>query len=182
MSYDGATNTFSIYSEDYALLGVREITVEAHLTDYSSIMTAVPLTTQITVIDPCLDPFTFLAPLQSAPAPYYYTAGSPELVFETVSFDITPTHCGAYTTYACGITAGARTDLCSIVEPNAVGGNSVGAFDSITGRFSFNSIDMIGFVPGTYTLEVTGTSGLKTDSFTVDLVLIDPCPTVDLQL
>ena len=37
-------------------------------------------------------------------------------------------------------------------------------------------------MPGPYTLEITGTSGSKSESFTVELLLLDPCFTVDLQL
>ena len=42
MAYDTATNTFDIYSEDFALLGDRTITVAASLTDYSVTKTATP--------------------------------------------------------------------------------------------------------------------------------------------
>ena len=31
-------------------------------------------------------------------------------------------------------------------------------------------------------MEITGTSGLKKKTFTIDLVLVNPCYTVDLQL
>ena len=41
---------------------------------------------------------------------------------------------------------------------------------------------MVNFPPGIYTLQVTGNSGLLTESFTIDLELIDPCPTIDLGL
>ena len=182
MTFDDAVNTFEIYSEDYALLGLRDITVEAQLTNYAPITTLAPEFTEILLIDPCIDYLTLSVPLQTPPTDYYYTAGSPELIFETVQFVTDPPQCAANTTYSCAITAGSRTDLCSIVEANAVGGSTVGAFDPAIGQFTFNSIDMVNFEPGKYTLEVTGTSGSKVESFTVDLVLVDPCYTVDLQL
>lgn len=47
VTFDSATNTFSLYSEDYALLGLRDITVGAYLTNYPSIVTAAPEATQI---------------------------------------------------------------------------------------------------------------------------------------
>ena len=62
MTFDTGTNTFEIYSEDYALLGPTDITVDAHLTGYPSIVTAGPETTQLLIIDPCIDFFTFTVP------------------------------------------------------------------------------------------------------------------------
>ena len=41
---------------------------------------------------------------------------------------------------------------------------------------------MVNFPPGVYTLEIAGSSGNKQTSFTVDVELRDPCPTVDLNL
>lgn len=182
MLYDAGTNTFAIYSEDYALLGLQDITVEAHLASYEQIATPAPLSTQILIIDPCVDDFDFSVPTQTAPGPYFYTGGALELVFETVPFVTSPSHCAANNTYSCSITAGSRIDLCSVTEANGVGGSTVGAFDTSTGRFTFSSIDVANFLPGTYTLEVTGNSGAKTLSFTIDIVLVDPCFTVDLGL
>ena len=37
LSYTSATNTFAIYSEDYAYLGLNDITVSAVLTDYTTV-------------------------------------------------------------------------------------------------------------------------------------------------
>ena len=91
-------------------------------------------------------------PAQTAPDPYYYTRDAPELVFETVPFVTSPSHCAANNTYSCAITTGSRTDLCSVTEANAVGGSTVAAFDAILGRFTFDSIDIVNFEPGTYTM------------------------------
>ena len=41
---------------------------------------------------------------------------------------------------------------------------------------------MVNFMPGTYEMQITGKSGAKTASFKINLVLVDPCPTVDLNL
>ena len=182
MAFDGALNTFYFYSEDYALLGLRSMTVGAHLSNYTPITTLATVFTDILLIDPCIDYLTFYVPPQIQPDDYYYTADSPELILETIQFMTDPPQCAANTTYSCAITDGPRTDLCNIVEANAIGGSTVGAFDPDTGRFTFSSIDMVNFEPGNYTLEVTGTSGSKVETYTVDLVLVDPCYNVDLQL
>ena len=44
------------------------------------------------------------------------------------------------------------------------------------------SNNIVDYPPGTYTMRVTGTSGAKSDSFTIDLVLVNPCFTVDLGI
>lgn len=80
-------------------------------------------------------------------------------------------------TYSCQILTGPRTDLCSVDF-----GDTDGIFDPIDGSYSFDSIDMANFPPGTYQMEITGTSGLKSGSYTVDIVLVDPCDTVDLGI
>ena len=41
---------------------------------------------------------------------------------------------------------------------------------------------MVSFQPGTYTIKITGTSGAQIRDFSVDVVLVDPCFTVDLNL
>ena len=61
MAYDTATRTFTIYSEDFDLLGMRSIAVEAYLTGYAITTTAAPVTTTIEIINPCLDPFSLIA-------------------------------------------------------------------------------------------------------------------------
>ena len=98
-------------------------------------------------------------------------------MLDTVQFQVTPALCVANTTYSCQITSGPRTDLCSITS-----GSTVGTFNSITGRFTFRSFETVSFPPGTYVMKIEGTSGSKTQSFTINLLLVDPCPTVDLGL
>lgn len=145
MTYDAGMNTFAIYSEDYSLLGLRDISVDAFLTNYVIIVAPAPVLGTILIVDPCVDDFTFSVPTQTAPDPYYYTGNLPGLVFETVPFVTSPSHCAANNMYACAIKAGLRTDLCSVTEANTVGGSTVGAFDASTGRFIFNSIDIANF-------------------------------------
>lgn len=65
-----------------------------------------------------------------------------------------------------------RTDLCNIVE-----GSTVGVFDPISGNYSFKSTDNAGFPPGSYTFEITGTSGLETKMRNWVLTLKTPCST-----
>ena len=60
-------------------------------------------------------------------------------------------------------------------------GQTNGIFDDVTGEYTFMSNDIVNYPPGTYTMEITGTSGAKFDKFTVDLTLVNPCFTVDLR-
>lgn len=70
-----------------------------------------------------------------------------------------------------------RLDICSIVD-----GATKGTFDSITGNFVFESIDMANFSSGIYQLEITGTVGTKSDKIIVDIELKDPCPDAAILL
>ena len=67
--------------------------------------------------------------------------------------------------------------MCSIID-----GYTVGTFDPIKGIYTFKSFDMMNFKPGTYEMQITGNSGAKTASFKINLILVDPCLTVDLNL
>jgi len=109
-------------------------------------------------------------------APYIYTANTPALGFSMNPFVVDPVICPV--TYSCQVLAGApRLDICSIVD-----GATKGTFDSMTGDFAFESIDMANFPPGIYQLEITGTVGTKTDKIVVDIELKDPCPTAAISL
>ena len=63
LSYTSSTNSFAIYSEDYTYLGLNEITVRAVLTNYLTVSSGAPLQTKIMIIDPCLNPSSFTAPI-----------------------------------------------------------------------------------------------------------------------
>ena len=62
MTYDSTSNKWAIYSEDYTYLGMRPITVEAALTLYTQVTIGAALTTEIEIIDPCIDSFAFTVP------------------------------------------------------------------------------------------------------------------------
>lgn len=62
MAYTALTNTFEIYSEDYNLIGLRDITVSAELMAYPTISTVFPEFTQILLVDPCIDFLTITVP------------------------------------------------------------------------------------------------------------------------
>lgn len=58
----------------------------------------------------------------------------------------------------------------------------MGAFDPITGNFSFKSIDIAKFAPGDYVFEVTGNVGTKSSSEIFTLTLVNPCFTATLSI
>ena len=167
VSYDANTNIFQIYSEDLSLIGTHTVTVSAILTTYPIIVTSAPVSTQIQVVDPCIDPQTISAPSQINPQSYSYDGTT--LAFTLVPYTVFPGVCNIV--YSCAIEVSSpRTDLCNIVL-----GSTVGAFNSITGGYTFKSIDNINFPPGSYTFQITGTSGLKTIMKTWVLTLLSPC-------
>ena len=64
MKYDTATRTYSLYSEDFSLIGDQTFTLEAHLTDWPVIATLVKAETSIiTIGNPCGDPDSVVSPL-----------------------------------------------------------------------------------------------------------------------
>ena len=89
MKYDSETRTFTIYSEDMDLLGFRDITLSAHLTDYPSMKSQTPdVATQIEILEyfgPCAF-ITLTTPEQSNPSDYFYTEMG--LSFTLVPFSI----------------------------------------------------------------------------------------------
>ena len=54
VGYNPITLTHTVYSEDFALIGVQPYTVTALLTEYSSIASIA--SAQIEFVDPCPDP------------------------------------------------------------------------------------------------------------------------------
>ena len=170
MSYDALSQQFAIYSEDFNLLDFKAIQVQAFLQEYPTVISPIE-TAQIEFIDPCIDPFTLTVPVQTAPEPYLYTENQPQLSFTPLAATVDPSICSI--TYGCQITP---VDLCSVSD-----GATNAQFDTNTGQYTFSSIDMANYVPGTYSMTVTATSGLRTASFTVDLQLVNPCFTVDLM-
>ena len=77
MAYDTSSLTFDIYSENFALLGDRTFTVAAYLINYPDTASSKPDASQtITIINPCLNPFSLTATAQTNPADYYYSSTS----------------------------------------------------------------------------------------------------------
>ena len=71
MNYDTALREFSIYAEPFSYIGIHDITVQAHLTNYSVIVSAIE-TAKIDLIDPCIDPKGIEASIQTNPPDYFY--------------------------------------------------------------------------------------------------------------
>lgn len=101
MAYYSQNRTFAIYSEDTALIGMTTVTVSAFLTDYPMIVSAVPETAQIEIIDPCLDPQSVTATAQTDPAGYRYTGSNPSSSFTLTAFEVYPPICPI--TYSCSM-------------------------------------------------------------------------------
>ena len=92
MSYAEESRTFSIQSENYALIGNRVIEVQAYLADYPMIESELVSGT-IKITDPCLDPFELNLPAQASPEPYLYTGLDSRIEFMPESITVEPTIC-----------------------------------------------------------------------------------------
>ena len=82
---------------------------------------------------------------------------------------ISPSFC-TIAAYSCALTSDSpRTDLCEISD-----GNTVGAFNTATGDYTFKSDDSVTYPPGVYTFEITAAVGdgpTKTATFTFQMTL-----------
>ena len=174
MSYDQATRTYSFYSEDDGLVGDHPFTLAAHLTDYP--VTAAPAkAATITVVDPCLDPDILKVTGQPAIPDYLYTA-SPIIDFVLNPFEVFPPSCPVAYSCASGVT-GPANFACDWTQFA-----NFGAFDPATGSYQMMQTDMAHYPAGTYTMEITGTVGIKSVSVPVTFNLVDPCPTAQITL
>ena len=112
----------------------------------------------------------------SLPA-YLYTGLSQQIDFTLLPFIVSPSACNFQ--YQCELRSGPKTDvdLCTVSD-----GNTRGTFSESTGRFTFRSTDMATYPVGTYTFRITGIVGNKQDFIEFDMILVDPCLTVDITL
>ena len=78
VGYDPASLQFTVYSEDFDLIGLRDITVQAYFVEYTQIVSEVSQTT-IDFKDPCPDPESVNSVTQTNPDDYYYTAQAPKM-------------------------------------------------------------------------------------------------------
>ena len=180
VGYDSDTRTHTVYSEDFALLGLRAYTVRASLAEYPSVTTSDPDSEAIIeFLDPCPDPEEVTAVPQTSPAAYpYLRADRPRAEFFLDPYFVEPHVCDFV--YSCEVISGppgSSLTLCDIID-----GDTHSVFDPITGNYYFESIDMANYLPGDYTFKITGTVGSKSAFETFTLTLVDPCPTAILTI
>jgi len=116
----------------------------------------------VELINPCDDPVSLTPAAQTNPADYLYTGT--DVTFTLTPFTVDPSICDVV--YTC---ISIPMDLCSI-------GNTHATFDSVTGGWVFNTVDLPAYPAGTYSFTITGTVGLKSTTSTFQLSLVDPCP------
>ena len=106
---------------------------------------------------------------------YSYT-DTPLLEFTLTPFEVFPPSCPV--TYSCdsGIT-GPVNFLCDWSQ-----NTNNGVFDPVTGNYQMMQTDMAHYPAGTYTLEITGTVGIKSVKVSVNFELVDPCSTAAITL
>ena len=132
---------------------------------------------EIVLIDPCLQTATVMATAQTAPSDYYYEQPSqPSLVWSVAPPYTTDYDCPI--AYSCLVTASpAGVDICSILV-----GASSATFDSTGGVYTLTTHDMATYPPGEYTLQIRGSVGSNSDSASIVVTLVDPCPSTLLQI
>ena len=109
-------------------------------------------------------------------APYNYTGATNRIDFTPEAFVVDPSICTVH--YTCEVVSDQNSiDLCSIDLEG-----TTSSFDSGTGTFTFESINMVEVPPGLYTIRITGTVGSKSDFIELTVELVNPCPTAELVL
>ena len=89
VGYDPANLQFTVYPEDFALLGLQDLTVQAYLVEYPQIASDVSATT-IEFLDPCPIPESVTSVPQTNPVDYLYTAQAPKMHFTLTPFEVEP--------------------------------------------------------------------------------------------
>ena len=178
MSYDSLTNTFEIYSEDFDLMGFRQIEVQGYFVDHP-LMTSTNLVTQIEIEHPCLRPAKVTAGDRPTPRPYYYTEGGIDFYASTVSVD--PPVCNI--TFSCisvqklaGMDDNVRCN-----DPDTI------TFNPETGLLNFETFDIDKYSLGKYKFNMRATVGIGNPFDTINadfffiMELANPCPFTNLR-
>ena len=119
MAYDTLLQTFQIYSEDFDLIGFRQIEVRGYFEDYPSITSSNPnLSTIIEIQTPCMRPASISAPTSVYNIEYFYTVSG--AVFNKKSLLIDPPFCPA--TFECITVVGTDPGV-TCDDPDAISFN-----------------------------------------------------------
>ena len=168
-------NIFSVSADDVAKVGVYPISYRVYYQNYPENFEDKINAATIVVTDPCSEPFGITATSQMFVEPYLFTGDSPSLDFLMNPFETDPPSCPV--TYSCEMMLGASFDLCQVIDED-----TVGSFDTATGNYQLKSTDIENFAEGHYELEITGALGPLTDSITIEIELVNPCPTATITL
>ena len=79
-------------------------------------------------------------------------------------------------TYSCSV-SGPNTNIC---DTSAADGAAI--FDTTTGGYTFETLDLVTYPEGDYVFTITGKVGLKEVSSTFTMTVVDPCPTTTLTI
>ena len=172
---------FQLYSEDRSLIGERTLTVQAKLADYSVLESIHQVTspiseTTIDVINPCIHPKGIESRPQKNPTDYLYSERPS--VFTISKFESIPPGCEIQ--YTCLSVDGPDESVqCDI--PGVTTWDGIYDGDQNDGKFTFQTLDLQKYKPGSYEFTIQGATGLqtiRTDTSKFTLNLVDPCPNV----
>jgi hypothetical protein len=92
-----------------------------------------------------------------------------------VNYWAEPKKCHPQIKYECEVVLGPTTSLCDI--PAGTMDNTLATFDEVTGRYELSTTNIVGVLPGIYTLQVTGILGNKVHKNTFTFEMKNPCLT-----
>ena len=184
LAYDASTRIFTADSEDRDLIGnTFDYSVVATLATYPpsvyADVTTVTGTAEISFVDPCLSPFTFVSTAQTDPASDNYSGNA--ITFGLTEFTITPDYCTI--SYSClSVVRQDSADSNIACSDLIVAGELFGETGDVnTLSYSIDSATyQLGQIaPGTYVVTVVGgadnSASSQSRESTYTFTLVDPC-------
>ena len=184
LAYDATTRIFTADSDDQNLIGnTYDYSVVATLTTFPpsmfSTVTTVTGTGDITFVDPCLSPFTFVSTIQTDPASDNYSGSA--ITFGLTEFTITPDYCTI--SYSCkGVArqdgAASKIGCADLTVAGELFGET-GTDNTLSYSIDLATYQSSQIAPGTYVVTVEGSGDSsdppKKQESTYTFTLVDPC-------
>jgi hypothetical protein len=181
LSYDAATRSFEIQTDNSALLAQSPFTysVSAELAAFPGVgkVTESGLVTIKNACGSAFQPYNGVVPNIQ----YYYNLGMPA-TFTFPEEIIAPAMCRQYASYTCSVVSSpyvGTKNLCSFMQQNGAY-TSEATMNQNTGVMTFATNDKSMFPPGMYVFKITASMEGNSQAVTFAFILTDPCSTAQL--
>ena len=170
MAYDSVNKIFQLYSEDYELIGERNLTIFAYLEEYQTV--SATLESTIVFRDPCEWPFMISSKAKKIEEPLEYRYTKEGFTYDP-QIELDPPFCSI--SYECisvtENTQGAKSSLqCDSLDALNI--------ETSSGKIQFITNDINKFIQSTYNITMRASSGYVTPisiQYSIEIILVDPC-------